>query len=346
MLQTQTLERLTRPLQPDEIRQRYVAARVPRVPLALLPTPLHDAPRLASELGIGRLLIKRDDLTGLAFGGNKARNLEFRMAEAVEQGADVFIAGLEAQSNSARMSTAAANLLGMRTILLLREEPDIEWQGNLLVDRLLGAEVRFVKTSGRATASADMDRALRDTAEEVRRAGQRPYVMNHSGAFAVGSALAYLLCSLEILEQAAELGADPTHLYMCSGNKGHAGLILGRKLLGRAYHTIAISQHYADDRISGAIDGARTALAMLGWEMDLEPSDVESYDGYVETAYGKPSPRGLAAMRLAARTEGLMLDPIYTGKAMAGLIDHARHGLLDKQSTVVFIHTGGLPAMF
>src|SRR6266851_8280315 len=346
VIESQTLERVAGPLTPDQIRRRFVQAEVPRVPLAILPTALHDAPRLARELGLGRLLIKRDDLTGLAFGGNKARNLEFRMAEAVQQGADVFIAGLEAQSNSARMSTAAANLLGMHTILLLRTEENLKWQGNLLIDRLLGAEVRFITTSDRATASAEMDRALRDTADEVRRAGKRPYVMNHSSAFAVGSALAYVLCSLEIVEQAAALGAEPTHLYMASGNKGHAGLILGRKLLGRAYRTIAISQHYADDRVSGALDGARDALALLGWQMDLDESDVESYDEYVETAYGEPSPRGLAAMQLAARTEGLILDPIYTAKAMAGLIDHARRGLLSAKDTVVFIHTGGLPALF
>ncbi len=346
MLQSQTLERVSVPLTPDQIRQRYLLAEVPRVPLATLPTPLHDAPRLARELGIGRLLIKRDDLTGLAFGGNKARNLEFRMAEAVQQGADVFIAGLEAQSNSARMSTAAANLLGMYTILLLRAEENLSWQGNLLIDRLLGAEVRFVTTRARATASDEMDRALRETADEVRRAGKRPYVMNHSSAFAVGSALAYVLCSLEIVEQAATLGAEPTHLYMASGNKGHAGLIVGRKLLGRGYRTIAISQHYADDRVSGALEGAREALALLGWQIDLAESDVESYDDYGETAYGVPSPRGLHAMSVAARTEGLILDPIYTAKAMAGLIDHAGRGLLGPQDTVVFIHTGGLPALF
>lgn len=348
VLQSPTLERVVAPLNAEQVRQRYLSAQVPRVPLALLPTPLHDAPRLARELGIGRLLIKRDDLTGLAFGGNKARNLEFRMAEAVQQGAEVFIAGLEAQSNSARMSTAAANLLGMRTILILRADGDVRWQGNLLIDRLLGAEVRFIETSDRATASSAMDRALRETADEVRRAGKRPYVMNHASAFSVGSALAYVLCSLEIVEQTAAIGADPTHLYMASGNKGHAGLILGRKLLGQAYRTIAISQHYADDRISGALEGAREALAILGWRLDedLDESDVESYDEYVETAYGQPSPRGLEAMRIAARTEGLILDPIYTAKAMAGVIDHARRGLLGSNDTVVFIHTGGLPALF
>ncbi len=346
VIESQTLERVAGPLTPDQIRRRFVQAEVPRVPLAILPTALHDAPRLARELGLGRLLIKRDDLTGLAFGGNKARNLEFRMAEAVHQGADVFVAGLEAQSNSARMSTAAANLLGMRTILVLRAEPDLSWQGNLLIDRLLGAEIRFITTSDRATASAEMDRVLRETADEVRRSGKRPYVMNHSSAFAVGSALAYVLCSLEIVEQAAALGAEPTHLYMASGNKGHAGLILGRKLLGRAYRTIAISQHYADDRVSGALEAAREALALLDWQMDLDETEGESYDEYVETAYGEPSPRRLEAMHLAARTEGLILDPIYTAKAMAGLIDHARRGLLGPQDTVVFIHTGGLPALF
>jgi 1-aminocyclopropane-1-carboxylate deaminase/D-cysteine desulfhydrase-like pyridoxal-dependent ACC family enzyme len=346
MLEVKDAQPVVGPLSADLIRQRYVALGVPRVPLALLPTPLQDAPRLAAELGIGRLLIKRDDLTGLAFGGNKARNLEFRMAEAVEQHADVFIAGLEGQSNSARQSTAAANVLGMHTILILRAERDWGWQGNLLIDRLLGAEVRFIETSERATASLEMDRVLRQTAEEVRRAGKRPYVMNHSGAFAVGSALAYLLCTLEIVEQAAAVGAEPTHIYMASGNKGHAGLLLGRKLLGRSFRTIAISQHYADDRVSGALSGAKDALRMLGWQMDLDESDVESYDEYVETAYGEPSPRGLEAMRLAARLEGLILDPIYTSKAMAGLIDHARHRKLGADNTVVFVHTGGLPAVF
>src|SRR5258708_33364423 len=153
----QTLERVAGPLTPDQIRERFVQAEVPRVALATLPTALHEAPRLARELGLGRLLIKRDDLTGLAFGGNKARNLEFRMAEAVQQRADVFIAGLEAQANSARMTTAAANVLSMHTILVLRAEPDLSWLGNLLVDRLLGAEIRFITTTHPPTASTELD---------------------------------------------------------------------------------------------------------------------------------------------------------------------------------------------
>jgi 1-aminocyclopropane-1-carboxylate deaminase/D-cysteine desulfhydrase-like pyridoxal-dependent ACC family enzyme len=323
-----------------EIRARV--ARLPRVPLALAPTPLHEVPRLARELGIGRLFIKRDDLTGLAFGGNKTRNLEFRMAEAVEQKTDVFIAGLEAQSNSARQTTAAANILGMRTILVLHRDREWGWQGNLLVDRLLGAEIRFVDSHD----PAEMDRVLRETAEEQRRLGRRAFVMNHAGGFALGSAVAYLLCTLEIVEQMDALGLDPTHLYMTSGNKGHAGLILGRKLLGKSFRTIAISQRYGEDRVSGAIKGAKDALHALDWDLEVTPEDVESYDDYVGEAYGRPSPAGLRAMKLAARTEGLLLDPIYTGKAMAGLADHARRGIVGPDSVVVFIHTGGLPAMF
>ena len=196
---------------------------------------MHEAPRLARELGIGRLLIKRDDLTGLAFGGNKARNLEFRMAEAVQQGAEVFIAGLEAQSNSARQSTAAANVLGMHSILILRTDRD----------------------GGRARTTLLGPRRSRD---------ERP-------------------------PPSAE----------------RSGVRDGRQVGGRRPR-----------RTTGAFAAAGTGVC----------------------------PRGLEAMRLAARTEGLILDPVYTGKAMAGLIDHARRGLFDANSTVVFIHTGGLPAMF
>ncbi len=335
-----SLEPLTAPATIEEIRSRV--AQLPRVPLALTPTPLQELPRLATELGIGRLFAKRDDLTGLAFGGNKTRNLEFRMAEAVEQGTDVMIAGLEAQSNSARQTTAAANILGMRTILVLHQDRDWDWQGNLLVDRLLGAEVRFLESDD----PDEMDRVLEQTADEQRRLGRLPYVMNHAGAFVLGSAVAYVLCTLEIVEQTAAFGLEPTHLYMASGNKGHAGLVLGRKLLGKRFRTIAISQRYGSDRKSGAVKAALDAGHALGWEVDLSENEIESYDDYVGEAYGKSSPAGLEAIRLAARTEGLLLDPVYTSKAMAGLIDHARKGELGKDSTVVFIHTGGLPALF
>jgi D-cysteine desulfhydrase/L-cysteate sulfo-lyase len=337
---TTALQPLTAPVTIAEIRERV--AQLPRVSLALTPTPLHELPRLAREIGVGRLFVKRDDLTGLAFGGNKTRNLEFRMAEAVAQNANVFIAGLEAQSNSARQTTASANILGMEMILVLRKVREWNWQGNLLVDKILGADVRFVETDD----PAEMDRALRETQAEQRALGKRPYVMNFGGAFALGSALAYLLCTLEIVEQMDSLGLAPTDLYMTSGNKGHAGLVLGRKLLGKSFRTVAISQRYGDDRVSGAIKGALDAAHALGWDLPITEEDVESYDDYVGEAYGTPTPEALDAIRLAAKTDGLLLDPIYTGKAMAGLIDQARQGIVGPESTVVFVHTGGLPALF
>jgi 1-aminocyclopropane-1-carboxylate deaminase/D-cysteine desulfhydrase-like pyridoxal-dependent ACC family enzyme len=191
-----------------------------------------------------------------------------------------------------------------------------------------------------------MDRVLVETAEEQRALGRKPYVMNHAGAFALGSALAYTLCTLEIVEQLAERELEATHLYMASGNKGHAGLILGRKLLGERFRTVAISQRYGEDRVPGALKGAHQAAEALGWEVELSEADVESYDDFVGEAYGKPTAAALEAMKLAGRSEGLLLDPVYTGKAMAGLVDHTQKGLLGPDSVVVFIHTGGLPAIF
>ena len=331
---------MTRPLTPAQIRE--MVARVPRVRLTDLPTPLHECPRLAAALGGPRLFMKRDDLTGLGWGGNKARNLEFRLAEARDLGADVVIAGLEAQSNSARVTTAAANVLGMRTILILRAERDWDWQGNLLVDRILGAEIRFLK----ADDPAEMDRALRAAAEAERRAGRRPYVMNHAAGFAVGSALAYVLTTLEVLEQTAALGAAPTHLYMSSGSKGQAGLELAKRLLGADFQVVGISARAKATRGEETARIAAETARRLGVAGEVRPAEVVNFDDYAAPGHGQVSAEGLEAIRMVARLEGILLDPVYTGKAMAGLIDHVRKGRLTRDDTVVFIHTGGLPALF
>lgn len=334
------LELLDGSVLPREILERM--SKIPRVQLAITPTPLQECPRLAKDLGIGRLYVKRDDLTGLAFGGNKVRNLEFRLAEAVAQGADTVVVALESQSNSARQVTAGANILGLKTILVLRKDRDWDWQGNLLVDRILGAEVRFESWDDQE----DMKRVLRAVAQEQEQLGAKPYSMNLAESFARGSALAYLLCTLEIVSQSAAIGVSPTHLYMASGNKGYAGLVLGKKLLGAAFHPIAISQRYGDDLIPGAIQGARDAAAALGWDVGIEADEIHISTDYVGPSYGIPTEEGMAAIKWAAHHEGLLLDPIYTGKAMAGLVDHAHRGRLNPESVVVFIHTGGLPALF
>ena len=323
-----------------EIRARV--ARVPRTPLALTPTPMHQAPRLAAHAGIAKLFVKRDDLTGLGLGGNKVRNLEFRMAEAGAMKANVLIAGLEAQSNSARQSAAAANLLGMKTILVLRRGREWHGQGNLLIDHILGARIRWLEDFG----GRSMQEALAEVAQEQTRLGNVPYVMNSGGAFALGSALGYLLCAVEILEQLDALSIRPTHLYMSSANKGHAGLVAARVLFDRMFRAVAISHRRSDQRVSGALDAARLALERLGYSDAPQASDVESYDDYVGEGYGIPSVPSMEAIRIAAETEGLLLDPVYTGKALAGLLDHAERGHFSKDSCVVFVHTGGQPSLF
>ncbi len=336
----QSQEKLFPPLTPDQIKE--LIDRMPRVRLTPLPTPLQECPRLSATLGGPRIFIKRDDLTGLAFGGNKTRNLEFRMAEARDLGADVFIAGLESQSNSARQTTAAANVLGMKPVLLLRSDRDWDWQGNLLVDLILGAEVHFLETED----PAEMDRKLRELAEEFRKSGHRPYVMNHAGGFALGSALAYILSALEVLEQTAALGAKPNYLYMSSGSKGQAGLELAKRLLGADFKVVGISARAKADRLEDTARIANDAAERLGVDIKIQPKEITNYDEYAAPGYGKVSEAGLEAIRLLARTEGIMLDPVYTGKAMAALMDHVRQGRLTEKDTVVFMHTGGLPALF
>ena len=204
------------------IRDRI--AKVPRVKLALIPTPLHEAPNLTRALGGPRILIKRDDLTGVAFGGNKLRNLEFRLARTMSENPDTVVIGLDLQSNSARQTIGACNKLGLKTILVLEGiKPDIV-QGNLLVDYLLGAEVVFAPTRDAQRAALD------EHAQRVREAGGRPHILNDNPMFDVASALAYLETTLEMLEQMDVAGEHANALYMSSSGKGQAGLVLGKRL--------------------------------------------------------------------------------------------------------------------
>ena len=331
---------LAPPLDPAELCTRL--AEIPRVRLAALPTPLEECRQLSAKLGGPRILVKRDDLTGLAFGGNKTRNLEFRLAEAIDQKADTIIVALETISNSARQTVGAANRLGMRTVLVLRGRRPAILQGNLLIDYLLGADVRFADTPQntlpRTTAEA--------VADELRREGHRPFVLNASPMFAVASALAYSLCVLELQQQLAAMGSGADWIYLSSRSKGQAGVVLGARALGAPFKVVGIA---ADFNLNGAENTAQTAndaARMLKLDLTITPGDIMNDDGYVGAGYGIPSPAGIEAIQIAARSEGLMLDPVYTGKAMAGLIDHIRSGRIPPESTVVFIHTGGTPAIF
>lgn len=354
----------TSPWSPDQIRAAI--ARVPRLRLANLPTPLQYCPSLTRELGGPRIFIKRDDLTGLAFGGNKTRNLEFRMAEAIAAGADTVVFGVEVTSNSARQTTAAANMLGLRTVLVLRGPADVEVQGNLLLDHLLGAEIHLMQGSG-----ADMDRRMEDLMERLREEGRRPFNLNTAPMFARASAMGYIESLMEIVEQLAAgeafggrlpvgaaaggvpgtasvpAGLRPTHIYMTSGSKGQAGLVLGRKALGLSTQVVGIAASPPkEDRATATSRIANETAETLGMPFRVSPAEVVNHPDYVGGGYGVPTPDGIEAIKLLARAEGVFLDPVYSGKGMAGLLDHVRRGLLGRNDVVVFVHTGGQPALF
>jgi 1-aminocyclopropane-1-carboxylate deaminase/D-cysteine desulfhydrase-like pyridoxal-dependent ACC family enzyme len=321
-----------------EIRERI--ARIPRVRLALLPTPLHEAPNLARALGGPRIFIKRDDLTGVAFGGNKLRNLEFRLARTMAEQPDTVVVGLDLQSNSARQTIGACNKLGLKTILVLEgEKPDLV-QGNLLVDYLLGAEVVFAPT--RAAQRVVLD----ECAAQVRAAGGRPHILNDNPMFDVASALAYLEVTLELLEQLERTNVRPNAFYMSSSGKGQAGLVLGRRLTNAALtvHGVTATDEYDVPSRTAAI--ANATLDMLGYDLRVTGDDIINDAGFVGAGYGIPTEAAVEATRLFARTEGVILDPIYTGKAAAGMIGDIRAGRYGKDDTLVFVHTGGTPAIF
>lgn len=324
---------------PADIRTQIGA--IPRVRLAYLPTPIQRCPNLSRDLGVD-LWVKRDDLTGPAFGGNKVRNLEWRMAEAVASGADVLVFGVEATSNSARQTTAAANMLGLPLVLVLRGSRDADIQGNLLCDLVLGAEVRLLDLP----TYHDLDRAVRDVADELRARGRRPFSLNHGSMFARAAALATVENFLEILELLEPYGRKPDHIYISSGGKGLAGLMLAKKALDLPVQVVGVASTSNEDPRESTARIATDTAALLGLPIAVSPNEVEATWDYIGPGYGIPTPEGLDAILAFARREGILLDPVYTGKAAAGMLDHIRRGQVPQGSTVVFIHTGGQPALF
>lgn len=318
----------------------------PRIRLATLPTPLHEAPRLREALGgaarCPRILIKRDDLTGLAFGGNKARKLEFLVADALRQGATWLITAGAVQSNHARATAAAARLAGLGVTLVLStkvERPEV--QGNLLLDRLMGAEVRLIP------AEASVEAAMDEVADELRARDERPYVIPVGGSNAVGT-IGYVAATLEIVAQLAELGAAPRRLYYANGSRGtQAGLALGAKVFSAPYRAHGIGVSPGDEvKRQRAILIANEAAELLGVPARLDDDDLPNDDSQIGPGYGVPTPGCIEAIQLLARTEAIFLDPVYSGKAMAGLIADIRGGAIDPGEEVIFLHTGGNPALF
>jgi len=317
-----------------------------RFTLAHLPTPLELMHRLSGTLAGPQIWIKRDDQTGLATGGNKARKLELLIADALGQGADVVLTVGAAQSNHCRQTAAAAVRAALDCVLVLRgnaRSPE-QWTGNLLLDDLLGARICW-------SGEDDPLTALEAAADAERAAGRRPYVIPLGGSNALGAA-AYALAFEELWKQLEELWAwEPLHfdrIVVASSSGGtQAGLIVGAKACGYRGQVLGISI----DKTGGHLRETVSALlaptaAQLKLDLEFGPDDILINDGYLGAGYAVLTDAERDAIRLLARTEGILLDPVYTGKAMAGLLDLVRRGEIGAQETVLFWHTGGTPALF
>ncbi len=325
------------------LTEEMLNARFPRVRVANLPTPLEAAPRLSATLGGPQIYLKRDDLTGLAMGGNKTRKLEWLIGEAQAAGADCVITIGAGQSNHCRQTAAAAAKAGLDCYLLLTPPFHGEGQGNLLLDDLLGATI--VRVEGREANA--VKNATDDLIARLRAEGRRPHLVPVGGSTPIG-ALGYVLCAIELGDQLARENLQPTRLYCSSGSGGtQSGLVVGAAALGAPYQIIGVSPGGKATGIAAKVaDVSNDTAALLGLDNRFAASDVVVDDGYTGPAYGTITPECIEAVRLVARTEGVLLDPVYVGKAMAGLIDHIRRGHIGRDESVVFVHTGGSPALF
>ncbi len=321
---------------------------VKRVRLGIFPTPLVELRRLSRELGGPRIFVKRDDLSGLGLGGNKVRKLEYALAEARELGATAIITAGGVQSNHCRLTTAAANLLGMKTYLILvGEEPELA-TGNLLVDKLLGAEeIHFLP--GEVYEKRELvEQKVEQLSQRLSAAGEVPYFIPN-GCRLLHGALGYAGCVREAVSQLHEMNLAPGWFVTACGTAGtQLGLLVGSLLYcGGQAKVLGISISRPKDYLRERLEnGLGEALEFLGLAGKVPQPEITVYDEYVGEGYGVPTPAMREAVELLARLEGLILDPVYTGKAMAGLIDLIRQGRFGPDEVVVFVHTGGVPGLF
>lgn len=323
-------------------------AAFPRIRLGHFPTPLEFMPNLTRHLGGPNLYIKRDDCTGLATGGNKTRKLEFLVAQALEQGADTLITQGAVQSNHARQTVAAAARLGLKCKILLEQRvsdatEEYEESGNVLLDRLMGGQI-----VARLPAGSNMQQAMEDLAAELRGAGHKPYVIPGGGSNPVG-ALGYVGCAQELLNQSFEMGVRIDHVVHATGSTGtQAGLVVGLRSSNSGIPVYGVSVRAARQQQEENV--WKLVQATVDY-MGLPPASVQREDvvansDYVGDGYGLPTDSMIEALRLTAEQEAILLDPVYSGKGMAGLIDLIRRGHFKKNQNVVFVHTGGSAGLF
>jgi D-cysteine desulfhydrase len=310
---------------------------VPRLNFAHLPTPIESLDTLSKVLGGPRILVKRDDQTGLAFGGNKTRKLEFLVAEARELGANMMISGGALQSNHCRQTAAAAARYGFDCTLVLTGEPPARSSANYLLDQLFGAEIITVADR------KDRDRVLQETFDKAVQAGRKPYLVPYGGSGPTG-AMGYAFAVEEFMKQ--NVPADCMVFGTSSGGT-HAGLVLGQRVFGYQGKILGISIDEPVAQLKSHVSElASDASEKLGKRINFTHEDVLANENYCQAGYGVFGEGEREAIQLFASHEGLLLDPVYTGRAAAGMIDLIRKGFFKKDETILFWHTGGQPALF
>ena len=316
-------------------------AQIPQVDLGYFPTPLHECPRLSATLGGPRIFMKREDCSGLAFGGNKVRQLTFTIGDAVAQGADTIVHGAASQSNHCRQAAAACSKLGLNCYLRLARDHKSILQGNLLLDNLAGVDVEIVD----APFGPELDIVKYELAEKLKTQGMKPYVVASPRSTAL-AAVAFTWCIAEIAQQQQQLGIDADWIYTCSVGGTQAGLVLGTKTLGIKMKPFGIAPIVWEGKLERMRTAANSAAELLELDTRVTDADIQNTDDYIGQAYGYLTPECIDALKLVAKTEGIFLDPVYTAKAMAGLMDHIQQGKFGRDDTVIFLHTGGTPALF
>lgn len=316
-------------------------ASLPREHLAFLPTPLEHLPRLSERLGI-ELLMKRDDQTGLALGGNKVRKLEFLLGDALALGADVVITTGGTQSNHARITAASCRRVGLDCCLVLDRGRHPE-NGNLLLDHLFGAEVEIIDDPDPVVAATRMH----EVAEELRDNGRKPYVIPRGGSLPQG-AVGYAAMVAELNDQLQAGGIKPDDVYLATGSCGtHSGVMAGRAALGVTWKVQGVSVSRPREQQEQKVwELSNQLLEWLKLDARVDRNDVHVDDRFVGEGYGVPTAMTWGAIKALALEEAIVLDPVYTGKAMSGLIAAVNEGTVPYGARVIFIHTGGAPALF
>ena len=331
-------------------------AELPRVSLGCYPTPLTDASHLSEVLGGPRILIKRDDLTGLALGGNKCRRLEYLIGYVKEQGFDSFV--ISGVSNMSIQLAAAAAKLGMKVRQIVHGDVGSKGkQGNYILHRILNSDMRISSDTGVIAPTgpaetlddvkAKMYSALANEAAKLRDEGYKPFVMRSFDPTPVENA-GWVNAVDEIQQQLEALNAQAQYVVVANaGSANQAGLAVGAKYLRTPFRIIGVSTLYTGAKAtSEVVRIANETASFLELGMTITPDEITVYDEYVGEGYGKTTKECIEAIGLVAQTEGIFLDPVYTGKAMAGLIDLIHKGRFTSKDTVVFMHTGGSPSLF